>query len=299
MFLEVSVTIFDSKNRYLDLSKLCEKFPGCGSFGDWKVKGDQLECSGSWTACFAGYYNNLCSKHELSYRTRTGEIKQFNSSDILITDPFSAIFYMMMMLKDIPEAVTYMNGKIKDDSNEPVSVLFPYVDSDTAAILTELEPFIKQISNPSYLNNLFDEWFASIDPKVKTIMIELLRMQKESTTSTREELSNTPSQVESSSVEFRQLLDQFYTRQTDKTEPYSHPIEEVFGKLTYSNEETLPTMIQQLCNPFSPAIDEMDSSQLPIEKENFNNIMSNLDSESFTQQTDILGKIIDAWKDGK
>nr|QBK93974.1 MAG: uncharacterized protein LCPAC406_02880 [Pithovirus LCPAC406] len=288
MFLEVSVTIFDSKNRYLDLNKLCEKFPGCGSFGNWKIKGDQLECSASWTGCFAGYYNNLCSKHELSYRTRTREIKQFNSSDILITDPFSAIFYMMMMLKGIPEVVTYMNEKINSDSDESVSVIFPYVDADTAAILTELEPFIKQISNPSNLNKFFDEWFSNIDPKVKTIMFKLC-MKKEDITSTREELSDTPSQVESSSVEFRQLLDQFYTRQTDKKEPYLHPIEEVFGKLTSSNEETLPTMIQQLCNLFYPAVDEMD----------FNNIMSNLDSKSSIQQTDILGKIIDAWTDGK
>ena len=232
MFLEVSVTIFDSKNRYLDLNKLCEKFPGCGSFGNWKIKGDQLECSASWTGCFAGYYNNLCSKHELSYRTRTREIKQFNSSDILITDPFSAIFYMMMMLKGIPEVVTYMNEKINSDSDESVSVIFPYVDADTAAILTELEPFIKQISNPSNLNKFFDEWFSNIDPKVKTIMFKLC-MKKEDITSTREELSDTPSQVESSSVEFRQLLDQFYTRQTDKKEPYLHPIEEVFGHVWY------------------------------------------------------------------
>nr|QBK93487.1 MAG: uncharacterized protein LCPAC404_01910 [Pithovirus LCPAC404] len=299
MFLEVSVTIIDPKSRHLDLGKLCEKFPGGGSFGDWKNKEGQLESLASWTACFAGYYNKLCSKHELSYRTRTGEINQFRDSDLLITDPFSATFYMMIVLKDIPEAVTFMNAKVKGTSDEPVSVLFPYVDDDTAAVLIELEPIWKEFSDFSNANNLSDLslsnfsdiLFPDIDPTVKVIMTELIRMYENNITSTREEMFerlnlDVPPQVNSdsepSSPGIQQLLEQLqsFTQQTDETDPSLLLIEKENNIPTL--KETFEKMSEKLNLDVPPQTNTVSESGITALTQMFEQLISS----SSTQQTD-------------
>nr|QBK86982.1 MAG: uncharacterized protein LCMAC103_03260 [Marseillevirus LCMAC103] len=277
MFLEVRVTLVDPNKKYLDLRSLSGSFPGGGGFGEWKVVGDHIECSASWVACLAGFYTDLCSEHGLFYRSGSGDVVPFRAVGGVVSDPVTATFYVMLLLKDVPGADAFLKARLNGESGEPFAALFPRADPGTAAILAELEPLWTEMAALpiSSMADATAAMFPDADPLVKAIVAEMAHAwDKGETTPTRAELNARlgielppPPPVPLASTlapVFAQLAQEF-----EKPSPQGPrgPLGPIFARLAQELEKPLPFAALETGNedPLAPILAAVRAARAAFE----------------------------------